>query len=216
MSVTLDHPLVADYLRRLEFASVSLPVQRRSELIEEIRDHLREALAAADGETQVRMVLDRLGTPEEIVAAEAPSREPVAGEQVSAFSPSGSTGSSGPAGAPASAPARPPSPWGPLEIMAVVGLTVGFVVVPVIGPLFGAVCACLSTAWTRREKTVAVVFAALPAVLVVVGFLAVFMVSTGPTETTGAGGAPGVERVLPESAPSAPLASSSAVSTSGE
>ena len=68
----LDHPAVTDYLSRLEVAAAGLPPWRREELLAAIRGHLREALAdtAADDEAGVRSALDRLGTPEEIVAAE--------------------------------------------------------------------------------------------------------------------------------------------------
>jgi len=71
MAVSLDHPAVAEYLRRLDQAAARLPAGRRGELIEEIRGHVSEALAAiGDDEAAVRGVLDRLGSPEEIVAAE--------------------------------------------------------------------------------------------------------------------------------------------------
>jgi uncharacterized membrane protein len=62
--------LVGNYLARLELAARQLPAQRRTELVEEVRAHIAEARAAgADNETSVRTMLDRLGTPEEIVAA---------------------------------------------------------------------------------------------------------------------------------------------------
>ena len=106
-----------------------LPPGRRHELVAEIRSHVADALAAVgDDEASVRGVLDRLGDREDIVAAEAeavPSAQPVAPFQ--------------------SGPVRPISAWGPLEIIAVVGLTIGAVVVP--GgrvPLVGLVCAWAS------------------------------------------------------------------------
>ncbi len=66
--------LVADYLRRLERASASLPRTRRTELVAEIREHIDDALleAGAADEVAVRNVLERLGPPEEIAAAAAP------------------------------------------------------------------------------------------------------------------------------------------------
>ena len=75
---THSNPLVADYLRRLERASASLPRPRRLELVAEIREHVDDALleAGAADEVAVRNVLDRLGPPEEIAAAAAPSVEP--------------------------------------------------------------------------------------------------------------------------------------------
>jgi hypothetical protein len=93
-------------------------------------------------------VLDRLGAPEDIVAAEH--------------------GHDGPA--PRWAPPTQ-RVWGPLEILAVLGLTVGTFVLPVVGPLIGMVCAWLSTQWTRREKVVATIWALLPVVLLVAAAL---------------------------------------------
>jgi len=68
-----QHPnsLVMAYLRRLESIAARMPADRRAELIEEIRMHIEDALnevGVADDAT-VRNVLERLGTPEEIVAA---------------------------------------------------------------------------------------------------------------------------------------------------
>ncbi len=72
MNVHAD-PLVEDYLRRLEAAAWALPAHRRDELLVEIREHLAEALrqVPAGDEAAVRSVLERLGSPEEIVAAAA-------------------------------------------------------------------------------------------------------------------------------------------------
>ena len=70
MSASVDQ-LVNDYLSRLSVAAASLPPTRRAELLQEIREHIesaRAAVAAAD-EATVRTMLDRLGEPEEIVAA---------------------------------------------------------------------------------------------------------------------------------------------------
>ena len=72
MNVNAD-PLVEDYLRHLEAVSSVLPAYRRAELLTEIREHLAEALrqVPAGDEAAVRSVLERLGSPEEIVAAAA-------------------------------------------------------------------------------------------------------------------------------------------------
>lgn len=71
---THSNPLVADYLRQLERASAPLPRSRRRELLAEIREHIDDALleAGAADEVEVRNVLERLGPPEEIVAAAEP------------------------------------------------------------------------------------------------------------------------------------------------
>ena len=72
--------LVDDYLRRLEEAAAHLQRSRRTELVAAIREHIDAALREeeAAGEAAVRNVLERLGTPEQIVdAAEpAPGEEP--------------------------------------------------------------------------------------------------------------------------------------------
>jgi hypothetical protein len=75
MTRTLDHPLVGDYLRRLEDEARALPRRERTELLDEIRGHLRAELADDPAEHDVRNALDRLGDPREIVAATGvPSR----------------------------------------------------------------------------------------------------------------------------------------------
>jgi uncharacterized protein DUF4190/HAAS domain-containing protein len=66
-------PLVEDYLHHLEAVASGLPAYRREELLTEIREHLAEAMrqVPAGDEAAVRAVLERLGSPEEIVAAAA-------------------------------------------------------------------------------------------------------------------------------------------------
>jgi hypothetical protein len=64
--------LVEDYLHRLDRAAYALPPESRAELVEEIRLHVTEAQASSTGpvdETWTRNLLERLGTPDEIVAA---------------------------------------------------------------------------------------------------------------------------------------------------
>jgi hypothetical protein len=76
MTTMRRDPLVDDYLRRLEAAAADLPRERRAELVGEIEEHVDAALdEAGDDEAAVRNVLERLGSPEEIVAsAAAPAR----------------------------------------------------------------------------------------------------------------------------------------------
>jgi hypothetical protein len=70
MSETALHPLAADYLKRLRDAARSLPRSRRDDLLADIQDHLAEAAPAGVSEADVRTALDRLGDPDQIVAAE--------------------------------------------------------------------------------------------------------------------------------------------------
>jgi hypothetical protein len=64
------HPLAVDYLKRLRDAARSLPRGRRDDLMADIQDHLAEAAPAGASEADVRTALDRLGDPNQIVAAE--------------------------------------------------------------------------------------------------------------------------------------------------
>jgi hypothetical protein len=70
MTETTLHPLAADYLKRLRDAARSLPRSRRDDLLADIQDHLAEAAPAGASEADVRTALDRLGDPDQIVAAE--------------------------------------------------------------------------------------------------------------------------------------------------
>lgn len=130
-----DDVVVRDYLGRLEAAAWPLPLARRAELLGEVRDHIDAALSEAGNrdEVTVRNVLERLGPPEEIVAAESDSDA------------SGTP--------PAAAVAR--SQWGAIEIVAVLLLTVGAVFLPFVGPIFGLIFAWASLRWTNREKLIA-------------------------------------------------------------
>jgi hypothetical protein len=180
MTVGLDHPVVDDYLHRLDAAATALPPGRREELVAEIRGHVAEALAEAgrDDEATVRSVLDRIGEPQDIVAAELESTAPqrfggpgVAVHDMPAF-PGGPGGFGGSAGAAVAAPSQ----WGALEIVAVLGLTVGMVILPVVGAFVGIACAWLSTRWTRREKIVATVWGGAAPALLVLGVAALIVV----------------------------------------
>jgi len=147
--------LIRDYLGRLQAASWPLPAGRRAELSGEVAEHIEAALAEAGrrDEVTVRNVLERLGPPEEIVAAEA------GGE------PDHTTIIMGAAQAPAAAA----SPWGAVEIMAILFLTAGAVFIPIVGPVIGLVFTAGSGRWTTRQKLVAstIVLASLPLAVLV-------------------------------------------------
>lgn len=160
MSSAHPHPLVDDYLRRLDGAAEGLPTGRRAELVTEIGEHIREALGAsgAGDEATVRTVLDRLGAPEEIVAAAAADAAPDGGPAQRLVAPAEAQ--------PRASPARG---LGGLEIAAIVTLVVGAVVVPVANVVAGLVLAWLSTVWTRAEKLIAT---AVPSAVTLVAALA--------------------------------------------
>lgn len=136
---------VNDYLKAVEQAAQDLTPIDRVELLEQIREHLvATQLTPGATESLVRTEIDRLGDPLEIVG----------GVESVAAAPT------------IAAAARRPSPWGPLEIMAVALLVIGAIMLPIIGPLAGLVCAWLSPAWTRGEKLVATALASGSIVLV--------------------------------------------------
>lgn len=58
--------LVNDYIERLARAARSLPEERREELLADVRSHVAESGATTD--VEVRNVLERLGSVEEILA----------------------------------------------------------------------------------------------------------------------------------------------------
>lgn len=129
MSASVDQ-VVNDYLSRLDVAAANLPPARRAELLQEIREHIdsaRAAGAAAD-EATVRTMLDRLGEPEEIVAAAREETAAIAGPELVATQ--SGTG---------------------LELAAALLLTIGSFV-PIIGWAVGAVLLWGSRRWSTREK----------------------------------------------------------------
>jgi hypothetical protein len=146
--------LVEEYLGRLQAAAWPISAQRRAELVGEVREHIEAGLAAAGArdETTVRNVLERLGPPEEIVAAEVPG---AAGAAVG----NGVVG------------AERRSAFGGIEIAALVLLVIGGWLIPYVGTLLALVFVWVSTRWTQREKLIAtgiVVLAPLIPILLVV------------------------------------------------
>ena len=72
MTTNTLHPLAGEYLERLRRAGRGLPPGRRRELLAEIEAHLSEAIDPSASDAQALTVLDRLGEPEAIIAAETP------------------------------------------------------------------------------------------------------------------------------------------------
>jgi hypothetical protein len=64
------HPLAADYLERLRRAGRGLPAARRRELLVEVEAHLSEAIDPNASDVEALTVLEKLGEPNEIIAAE--------------------------------------------------------------------------------------------------------------------------------------------------
>jgi hypothetical protein len=156
--------LVADYLARLARAAARMPSPRRDELLEEIDAHIRSARAAgpADDEAGVRTLLDRLGTPEEIVAAATDDVPPVGLVR---------------------------RPWAALEVAAFAMLTVGSFLLG-IGWLIGVVLLWSSRRWRLREKLLlTLVVPGGPALFPLIGVFLPAQVCTqvegGPETCTG-------------------------------
>lgn len=117
MKSTADK-LVNDYLRRLNRELAGFPRARRRELVEEISDHIAEARAGLEkqSEAEIRSLLDRIGEPEDI-AAEARERL-------------------------GARPSR--SRW---DVLALILLLIGGIVLPVIGWVVGVLLLWISEAW---------------------------------------------------------------------
>ncbi|MCD6639435.1 MAG: hypothetical protein LT071_05925, partial [Nocardioides sp.] len=138
MMSTLQHPLVLDYLTRLEAAAVSLPPDARAELVTDLGAHIEEAASHTDGsDDSIRAVLDRLGPPEE-AAREA-----------------GAT-----AGGPAPT-ALPPAPgaatlemWALALLVGSVVMCVSIVLIPLapLALITGLVLLFVSQRWSLRDK----------------------------------------------------------------
>jgi hypothetical protein len=74
MSTSTHHPRAAEYLRRLERAARTLPADRRQELVSEIESYLVEAIPPGASDIEALAVIERLGSPGEIVEADQPVR----------------------------------------------------------------------------------------------------------------------------------------------
>ena len=66
-------------------------------------------------------------------------------------------------------------------MIAVLGLTLGTFVVPIIGPLVGIILVWMSTRWSDREKTIATVLTFLPVLVLSLGLVATLAVSSSGT-----------------------------------
>jgi hypothetical protein len=127
---TPTRSLVDDYVDRLHAELADLPPARRHELVEEIEDHIAEALASTGdaSEAELRTLLDRLGDPADIAAE--------ARERLDYVPP-------------------PPAPRRRLEFIALVMLLPGGLLLVGVGWLVGIVLVWLSDLWDTRDKLVA-------------------------------------------------------------
>ena len=152
---------IRDYLDALDVAAAPLDLERRAELVAEIREHIDLALGEAGGrdEATVRDVLSRLGSPEEIVTAEMGGAGSVEDGVSASEQASGSS-------------RRALS----VESRALLWLTIGAIVLPFVGPAIGLWVAAGSMRWSLTQKRTAVliflVLSTMPFVLLVPAALA--------------------------------------------
>jgi len=134
MSTTPDK-LVERYLKHLEVELDDVPSDRRREIVDEIADHIAEARAGLEHETEadVRNILEGLGDPADI-AADARERFEL----------------------PASRTAPYKAGW--MEVGALVLLLIGGIVIPFFGWFIGVVLLWVSNAWNVRDKIIGTVF----------------------------------------------------------
>lgn len=141
MAVT--HPLATAWLERVERLAADLPSGARTELLDDLREHLDNALEPRADGAEVGAVLDRLGDPAEVVAA---ARADTTGTVPSAPPPT-------------AAPAAPAAPDGLLapEVIALAALVlaglVGIFVWPVTIVLWvtGIVLVAVRGRWQGGE-----------------------------------------------------------------
>ncbi|MGI5224247.1 HAAS signaling domain-containing protein [Actinoallomurus sp. CA-142502] len=131
--MTATDELIEDYLGRLETAARTLPSAQRAELLAEIKAHIEITLSQEghQDEATVRTVLDRLGTPEDIVREAGAEAEP---------SPR------------AAATGR--RAVGAFELVAVILLLIGGIVLPGLGWVIGVVLLWASARWTTLDKLI--------------------------------------------------------------
>jgi uncharacterized membrane protein len=132
MSTRADE-LISEYLDRLEEELADFPSARRRELVQEISEHIAEARAALESESEadVRNLLDRMGDPADIAAeARGAPEEPAEAPAVTVVE----------------------HRTGAVEIGALVMLLIGGLILPIIGWIVGVVLLWVSSAWTVPQK----------------------------------------------------------------
>jgi hypothetical protein len=124
MTAAAADPLVEAYLRQLRVQARKLPRARRDELLQQIQEHLDEALPPGSNEADVRNALEHLGEPETIIAEE--------------FDRLGIQ----------------PATAGKLEWAVVFLLPLGALVIPILGWILGVILLWASRVWTTRDKLI--------------------------------------------------------------
>ena len=126
----MPEDVIGAYLDRLEHELSDLPYSARREVLDEISAHIADMRVdlSADSEAEIRTLLDRVGDPSEI-AAEARDRFDVQHHRRSR-----------------------------LDVAAVVFLSIGSLVLPIVGWFVGVVLLWISEAWNTRDKVLGTLF----------------------------------------------------------
>lgn len=120
-----EHPLVTRYLKDLERALRDVPAGRRTEILDDIKEHIADA-AADRGEwmteSELRSLLDQVGHPE-MIAEDARERLGIRRRR-----------------------------GGAMEGIAIGSLLIGGLIVPLLGWVLGVVLLWASGVWNTRDK----------------------------------------------------------------
>jgi hypothetical protein len=130
--------LVLDYLAALWAAAEDLDAEVRDDLMVAVADYI--ALRRVSAEDDAEYVLRLLGPPESLAAAARRGRMPA---HVRVPAP------------PPAAPAPPAVPAGGAEYAAIALLTLGALLLPVVGPIAGLLLMAGSPRWTAMQKVTA-------------------------------------------------------------
>jgi hypothetical protein len=154
--------LVLDYLAALWGASEDLAPELRDELMTTVADYIAmRRTSVADPLDDARHILQRLGSPESLVAATARGRIPAHLRRPAAVAPL--------------PPPTAPGSSNTLEYAGIALITAGSVILPVVSPLAGLLLISGSPRWSPAQKTAAWVLAALPVLL---GFVMVVVLAS--------------------------------------
>ena len=124
MSTTTHDPLIESYVKQLRAKARTLPRATRDELMQQIEEHLREALPPGSSEADARNALEQLGEPEAIIAEEF---DRLGIQRATA---------------------------GKLEWAVVFLLPFGAFVLPIVGWVLGLILLWASRVWSTREKLI--------------------------------------------------------------
>ncbi|MFI8106497.1 HAAS signaling domain-containing protein [Streptomyces sp. NPDC086023] len=168
MNAIAEHPLLTAYLDAVSRETAELPAERRAELLADLREHVQDS--GAEGEEQIREVLEQLGDPRTVAAsalAEEPAATPTAG-----------------AAAASAAPSEPL--WRTRVTVGLLAcaslLVLANFALGGVALLAGLVLLWSSAVWERREKVLGTAASVAVPLMLLVGALVLAAVRVGPVE----------------------------------